>query len=155
MDEMADYSTYIVRASVKDTRAAQHGPVIYTEYALAVAETLKGDVPESTIWLSLPGGVNGGSTQRFAGVPELRPGREYLLFLRLGKSGLVQLVGMSQGLFEMEKQGATATAARPAIDGVLLDRKSGFRVQDRGMRLSVRELRSSIEKRPNAGGTGR
>jgi hypothetical protein len=155
VEEMTDYSTYIVRASVSEIRGVQRGPVIYTEYALTVRETLKGNPPEGTLWVSLPGGAANARTQRFAGVPELSQGPEYLLFLREGRNGVVQLMGMSQGLFEMEKHGASSIAARPAIDGVLLDRKSGFRVQDKGMRLSLRELRSNIDARGQRGGSNR
>lgn len=156
VDEMVSYSTHIVRASVKDSRGVQHGPVVYTEYLLEVTEVLHGNPQESSLRLSLPGGSAGGRQQRFAGVPELSPGRDYLLFLRLGKNGLLQLVGMSQGLFEVEKQAANPVAVRSAIDGILLDRKSGFRVQDHGLRLSIRELRASIAAASaRSGGDGR
>ena len=45
-----------------------------------------------------------------AGAPTLRAGREYVLFLWTSRSGLTQLMGMSQGLFSVER--TTAGDAR-------------------------------------------
>ena len=74
------------------------GPVIYTHYQLQVSERYKG-AAESTVDLAIPGGVVNGIRQVWGGAPQLDSGDEYVFFLWTGKSGLTQVMGLTQGLF--------------------------------------------------------
>jgi|GEM_PF-251552 len=159
VEEMVAYSTHIVQGVVIDQQGLARGPLVYTEYRLKVSEVLQGQQGQDELRFVVPGGQIEGREQHFAGVPELQQGKPYLLFLRQGKNGLLQLVGMSQGLFEVSvtakdgaaKDGAArnastgnALASRGPIDGIMLDRKSGFRVQDTGKTLRLHDLRQTI-----------
>ena len=55
---------------------------------------------------SRTGGVAGGIRQSVSGAPELKPGQEYVLFLWTSRSGLTQVIGLSQGLFQLSEEGS-------------------------------------------------
>ncbi len=93
-------STAILRARVSEPRVEMRGPVIYTLYSLAPVDQLKAASP-GTVTVAIPGGRIGDAEQHFSGAPRLEPSREYLFFLWTGPSGLTQLTGFSQGLFEL------------------------------------------------------
>ncbi len=59
-----------------------------------------------------------GIRQIAVGSPELATGSEYVVFLWTGKSGLTQIIGLSQGLFLAVKDAAgnIALTSRPAAD---------------------------------------
>ena len=72
------------------------GPLAFTVHSIEVVESWKGDWGRS-VEVSLPGGPN----QRFSGVPAIRPGVEYVIFLWTSPSGRTQITGLAQGLFEI------------------------------------------------------
>src|SRR5690606_4931892 len=130
LEEMIDSSTLIVRGTIGESASSHTGPVIETQYRVNVTEILKGPAGASIagndkISVSLPGGVSGGLHQTFAGVPDLKSGDEYVLFLWRAKSGRPLLVGMSQGVLRIHREGGRTTAARPPIDGTMLDQRTG------------------------------
>ncbi|MEP7352074.1 MAG: hypothetical protein ABI824_02470 [Acidobacteriota bacterium] len=98
MTQMIQQSTAIVRARVTGSYAADRNGQIYTHYQLQILETLKGT---ATSDVAVPGGVLHGTRQLVAGAPELSSGQEYVLFLWTSKSGLTQLIGLSQGSFDV------------------------------------------------------
>lgn len=104
IEEMAVEATSIVRARVAGSRVEAAGPLIYTVYALEVSESLKGRAPTASE-IALPGGRLGAGEQHYSGVPDLRRGREYVLFLWRGPSGRTQAVGLSQGVLRIEIRG--------------------------------------------------
>ena len=61
--------------------------------------------------LAVPGGTSNGTTQNFSGAPRLVNGQEYVLFLWTSKSGLTQVIGLSQGLFAV----VANSAGQPTI----------------------------------------
>jgi hypothetical protein len=78
-----------------------------------------------------------------AGAPSLREGDEYVLFLWAGASGEMQILGMSQGVFALERD---ADGQERLVQGVpaepAVDRSTGRLVTDRPIRLRLSELRS-------------
>ena len=145
MDDLIVKSTAIVRARITGTRSAAVGRDVYTYYQLQVSETLK-QGPAVPAEFAVPGGVYGNIRQIGIGSPTFTEGQEYVLFLWTGRSGMTQVIGLSQGSFNL-KQDATGTAIlnRPAIADQMLD-KSGQPVSDAGVTMKWSELRSLIRK---------
>ena len=100
LDDMIRQSTMIVRGTVQPANTMFHGSMIFTHYTVQVTETYKGTAA-SQIDIGVPGGSLNGAVQRFAGAPALSPGQDYVLFLWTSKTGLTQVIGLSQGLFSV------------------------------------------------------
>jgi hypothetical protein len=144
LDDMAAKSTAIVRGRVVATGTGTRGPLIYTQYTVQVLERLKG--PEaSQVDVVVLGGTSQGMRQAFSGAPQLGAGVDYLLFLWTGPSGLTQIIGFSQGLFQLQKDGSGEwIASRAAASEAMLDPKTGRLVNDQAIRLRLTELRSRV-----------
>jgi hypothetical protein len=145
LDETIQESTAIVRGRVLGSHAAFRGSVIYTHYRVQVLERWKGGI-QSTLEVLVPGGVSAGLRQTYTGVPELVNGKEYVLFLWTGRSGLTQIIGYTQGVFELPKaagKGETM-AHRAASTETMLDRATGRPVKDEPLRISLSALSSRI-----------
>ncbi|MDQ2899760.1 MAG: hypothetical protein M3Y07_08165 [Acidobacteriota bacterium] len=151
MDDLAGKATAIVRGRVSGAHAAFQGSTIYTHYQIDVLERWKG-VTGSTVDLMLPGGVAAGYRQTFSGVPQLVPGKEYMLFLWTGKSGNTQLMGLSQGMFEVFQDSSGQTmATRPATSEMMLD-ATGHPVQDQPVRMRLLDLAGLVLKNSTKSG---
>src|SRR5579864_9272023 len=98
LDDMIRQSTTIVRGKAQQTSTSFHGSMISTHYRIQVTEILKGTAA-SQIDIGVPGGGVGGVDQRYAGAPSLSSIQDYVLFLWTSKSGLTQVIGLSQGMF--------------------------------------------------------
>lgn len=146
LDEMAQQSTAIVRARVIGSHAGthgSHGTDIYTYFQLQVIETWKG---QAMTEVAVPGGVAGGIRQSISGAPELKPGQEYVLFLWTSRSGLTQVIGLSQGLFKVsEESSGKAVTERPAASELMLNR-SGHPVDDRAVTMPIQDLRAHVRR---------
>lgn len=144
MPDMIANSTAIVRAKVVSSYVAMSGPVVYTHYQLQVSERYKGPA-QSSVDLSIPGGVAGGIRQVWGGAPQLDTGAEYVFFLWTGKSGLTQVMGLTQGLFAVAQNGSKdPVVSRAATHELMLDRATGRAVQDRTLALQLSSLKSQI-----------
>lgn len=161
MDDMIQQSTSIVRAKVTGFHGAFRGRDIYTYYQLQVLETVKsGGAPNSTqMEIAVPGGVAAGVRQPVAGAPSLTVGAEYVLFLWTGRSGMTQVIGLSQGLFSVipdpsdRATPANSTVVRAAATETMLD-GNGNVAADQSVRLLWGDLRSRIQQRLGAGNLG-
>lgn len=152
IEDLTRESTSIVRGSVGESRTAQVGPLIYTFTTLRIAENLKGEAVRE-IEIALPGGRIGDLSQRFGGVPQLEPGKEYLFFLWRGPSGLTQVTGLSQGLIEIkDAAGSDRFAVREPSPELLIAPGSGEAVKNGGLRMPLRELIARIRGLLSAGG---
>src|SRR5271166_5321855 len=120
MDQMTQASTAIVRARVTGSSASFSGSTIYTHYQLQITETWKGS-PHSEVLL--PGGVARGLRQSFPGVPQLKTGTEYVLFLWTSPAtGITHVTGMSQGIFDVGQQSdGSILASRARIGEGMFD----------------------------------
>jgi hypothetical protein len=108
---------------------------------LNVLESLKGAAQQQ---IAVPGGAAAGHRQVVAGAPELKAGEEYVLFYWTSRSGLTQLIGLSQGLFS-ERPGVPGNPmlVRPATAETMLD-KNGKAIQDQPMSLRLSDLRTRV-----------
>jgi hypothetical protein len=144
LTDMIGKSTAIVRAQVAGSYIAKIGPVIYTHYQLQVSERYKGPV-QSSVDLAFPGGASGGVQQIYSGVPQLHSGEEYVFFLWTGKSGVTQVVGLTQGLFAISDVGARNPAlTRAASHETMIEHNSGWHVQDQTLTTNLSALKSQI-----------
>jgi hypothetical protein len=148
LDEMAQKSTAIVWARVTGSRAATRGTDIYTYFQFQVLETWKSS-GKASAEVAVPGGVVDGIRQSVSGAPELKPGQEYVLFLWTSRSGLTQLMGLSQGLFKVSEEssegGSVAVVQRPAASELMLNR-SGIPVDDHAVNMRLQDLRSRVRQ---------
>lgn len=144
LDDMINQSTAIVHVRVLGFDAGFRGPVIYTRYHVQVLERWKGN-GQATLDVAIPGGTANGYRQSFSGAPQLVEGNEYLLFLWTSKSGLTQIIGLTQGLFDLTRDAAGAvTAVRSASSNSMLDPVSGKVVTDREIRMQLPDLSMRI-----------
>jgi hypothetical protein len=144
MADLIAKSTAIVRAKVVSSYAAKTGPVIYTHYLLQVSERYKG-AAQSTMDLAVPGGVVGDVRQVWGGAPQLDPSADYVLFLWTGKSGLTQVMGLSQGLFTLAQDGSPDPAVtHRATHELMLDHATGRPVPDHDVTIAFSALKAQI-----------
>lgn len=144
IDDMIQQSTAIVRVKVTGSSAAFRGKDIYTYYQLQVIENMKAVSPQS-LAVAVPGGVAGGLRQMVAGAPMLATGQEYVIFLWTSKSGLTQVIGLSQGLFAVTQNSAgVPVIVRPASISMTLN-QSGQAVTDQPVSMSLTALRTEIQ----------
>ena len=144
LDDMIRQSTTIVRGKAQITYSAFHGSMIYTHYNVQITETLKG-AAASQIEAVVPGGVSGKFQQSYAGAPVLQNGQEYVLFLWTSKSGLTQIIGLSQGMFAVTANASgQPVVVRAAATERMLD-GSGQPVTDSDVQMLLSDLRTHIQ----------
>ncbi len=145
LTDMVQKSTVIVEGTVNPGYAAAlRGSMIYTHYQFVVSATYKG-APQPVIDVAVPGGAANGVQQSFAGAPTLTPGQNYVLFLWISKSGLTQVIGLSQGLFNVttDAQGQ-AIVSRGAASAPMLS-SSGQLVADSNLQMTLAQLTTKIQ----------
>ncbi len=101
LDEMVQKSTEIVRGRVVGSRTTMRGPVVYTLAMVEVGERWKGNGSRQ-VEVAIPGGHHGQVDQTFSGAPRFAANGDYVLFLWTGKSGMTQVIGLSQGVFQVK-----------------------------------------------------
>lgn len=144
-DEMTAKSTEIVRGKVTATGSTLRGPVVYTTYRIQVSETLKGKLAQE-VQVAVPGGRHGSLVQTLSGSPKLEEGQEYLLFLWTSSSGLTQVIGLSQGLFEVKRDAKGEMMITRAASGESLIDSQGITVNDIPVAMRYKEMTSQIER---------
>jgi len=149
IDAMIQQSTAIVHVKVTGSSAAFVGRDIYTYYTLQVIETLKSSSTQQSssqpTQVAIPGGVARGLRQMVAGAPVLTNGQEYVIFLWTSKSGLTQIIGLSQGLFVVtQDSNGNPVLARAASTGLMLN-QSGQPVTDLPVTMSLGALKTEIQ----------
>jgi hypothetical protein len=145
LEQMAQQSTMIVRGQVTACTGESRGSIIYTRCGVAVSETWKG-TPAKKVDFVVPGGTFNGLTQTFTGTPKFAPKDEFVLFLWVGRSGIPQIIGLSQGVFGVSfTPGGEATVRREATTEVMLDSK-GKQVRDEPVDLALSQLRSRVNQ---------
>jgi hypothetical protein len=145
LDDMIQQSTGIVRAKVTGSSSALRGQNIYTYYHLQILENAKGGASK-VMDVAVPGGTVDGKREIAVGAPSLTTGSEYVVFLWTGRSGLTQIIGLSQGLFLAVPDAAgKIRLARPAATDLMLD-KNGKAVEDQSLALEWSDLRARIHR---------
>ncbi len=148
-DEMTQNATAIVRARVTGTSASLTGSTIYTHYKLQVSETWKGAATGDVV---LPGGVAGGYRQTFPGVPQLKTGSEYVLFLWTSARGVTHILGMTQGMLNVTAQSDGAMQVGRPLIGEAIHDAAGRPVQDHALQMSLLDLKTRVRQIVSQGG---
>ena len=151
MAEMAQKATAIVRAKVTGSIEVLRGTDVFTVYQLDTLETVKAPNGIKPLDVAVPGGVAAGMRQVVAGAPVLHTGQEYVLFLWTSRAGLTQIMGMSQGLFTVERTPAGDVMATRAAAGEQMLDGAGRAVRDETLSMSWAELKSKVMKTLAAG----
>lgn len=146
LGEMAQKSTAIVRAKVTGSIEVLRGTDVYTVYQLETLETVKAPNGIKPTDVAVPGGVAAGLRQVVAGAPVLHAGQEYVLFLWTTRSGLTQLMGMSQGLFVVEHTPAGDLLTTRAAAGEQILDSAGRAVRDETLSMPWAELKTKVMK---------
>lgn len=148
LNDMILKSTAIVHAKVSGSYGAFRGVDVYTFYQLQVSETLKpaGAQTPTRIEVAVPGGTARGVHQSVPGAPTLTIGADYVFFLWNGPNSLTQIIGLSQGVFQMTQDGAgNALMVRAASSEATVE-KGGVPVADQGITLRWADARAQIRK---------
>lgn len=144
LDEMIEKSTEIVRGRVLSSRTAMRGPVVYSYVHVQVVECWKGPCADG-VEVAVPGGVYGQYRQTISGAPSLKQDTEYVLFLWTGSSGLTQIIGLSQGVFNLnQNEEGEMLVERAPSQGVMLDANTGNQVRDEIVKMHLGELRERV-----------
>ena len=115
--------------------------MIYTHYAIQVLERWKGNAA-ATMDVAVPGGTVQNFRQTFPGAPTLNQNSEYVFYLWTGRSGLTQIIGLSQGLLNVEVNASGQTIlARSAASEPMVD-TSGKSVTDTAYSTSLSDFRT-------------
>jgi hypothetical protein len=145
LNDMAQKSTAIVRGRVQSCAGEFRGSVIFTHCKVAVSEQWKG-ASQSTIDVATPGGTARGMAQNFSGSPKLSVGQEYVLFLWTGKSGMTQVIGLSQGIFDLKANTKGQTMAQRAATTERILDAAGNEVTDSSIEMRVRDLKDRVSQ---------
>lgn len=145
LDDMIRQSTGIVAGRVTGAAPLRRGSVLYTQYRVRVSGQYKGQFGQE-VQVCVPGGRDGALTQTFSGSPKLVEGQEYMLFLWAGRSGLNQVIGLSQGLFDVKRNPAgDSIVSRGAAEAAMVD-SSGRLVEDTPVSLRLGEMVDRIHR---------
>jgi hypothetical protein len=142
LKDMALHSTDIVRGHVQRGRAAWYGSQVFTHYLVSVSDRWKG-TGGPVLDLAVQGGVLDGLRQTCAGAPDLAEGREYVLFLWRSPSGMNLIIGLSQGLFEVNS--SSDEAVQGSNTEVMVDR-SGAGMTAAPVRMKIEEMRRYVQR---------
>ncbi|HEV2199350.1 MAG TPA: hypothetical protein VGR73_05995 [Bryobacteraceae bacterium] len=142
LPEMARKSTAIVLARVTTSTGVLRGSDVYTVYQLHPVEIWKSPASGVPTEVAVPGGIAGGFRQPVDGAPTLTPGREYVLFLWTGRNGLTQLIGLSQGLFDVQDG---RMAWRPPASERMLD-SAGRPVREEAISMQLADLKAQVAR---------
>jgi hypothetical protein len=145
VDQMTKHATLIVRGRIAGCAGESRGSIIYTRCSLVVAETWKG-AARSQVDFIVPGGRVRSISQTFTGTPRFNTNDQFVLFLWIGRSGIPQILGLTQGVFDvaLSPSGET-TVRREATAEVMLDSK-GRQVRDEPLNYSMADLRAQVNR---------
>ena len=105
--------------------------------------------------VAVPGGVANNLRQVFAGAPEFNTGDEYVFFLWTGKSGITQVIGLTQGLFAVSAGTASdPVATRVASRELMLEPGTARQVKDQTLVMKLSDLRAQIASTLGTTGQG-
>ncbi len=148
LDDMIRQSTMIVHGTVQPANILYHGSMIFSHYTIQATDIYKspaaGQSTSAPIDFGVPGGSLNGIIQRVAGAPILSAGQDYVLFLWTSKSGLTQVIGLSQGLLSViVTPGVAPMVLRPAAAQGALD-ATGQPVITNDIGMSLSALKTEI-----------
>lgn len=145
VDQMIQQSTSIVCGKVLGSTTVMRGNLVFTQYQVRITDRWKGSTgAEMSVFA--PGGRFGSITQVFPGAPTLGEGSEYVLFLWTSRTGLTQVIGLNQGLFDVRRDSkGEPLLYRRAISQSMVD-SSGKVVEDTPVSMRLRDMVNRIQR---------
>jgi len=140
LNDLVLKSTLIIMGQPQFNYSQFRGPIIYSHYKVGVSQVYKGIAPGHQIDVAVPGGMSTGMRQVFSGTPNILNGQNYVMFLWTSKTGLTQIIGLSQGLFLVGKDSqGHVVVQRPAASETMLN-AAGKPVADSGIQMRLGDL---------------
>ncbi len=146
LDQMIQESTSIVSGKVTGSTAVMRGSMVFTKYQIRVTDQWKGNSGSVTD-VFVPGGKVGSVTQTYPGSPRLGEGQDYVFFLWTSRTGLTQVIGLSQGLFTMMKDPKGELLLVRSASGETMVDSSGKVVEETPVSMRMREMVDRIQRR--------
>ncbi len=107
LEQLVDDADRVVVGTVSDEGRSEWGPDnrrIFTRYTVEVDSDVAGE-GKKTVEIVQPGGTVGKLSQKVHGYPAFQPGEYLMLFLQKRDQGF-RVVGLSQGVFALRREGA-------------------------------------------------
>lgn len=147
--EIRDRAVAVVLCEViaRSSRVDEDGRMVWTDYRLRVAESLRGELVGPEITLTFAGGVAGGLDIGIAGAPRLVAGKRYVIFIDDTDSVAVPAIGWGQGIYALESQAGSSDEILVSADGEALEIGGGGELVRRSIRPSGDERRRLVVKR--------
>lgn len=144
--EIVADSSLIVRGRVTDVRSVVvAGDGIDSFATVAVDVVLKGQAG-SFVSVRVPGGQVGRTRIVMTGAPKFRTGDQAVFFLKLFSDGSYRLVGLSMGVYRLEREPLTGrtVVAPPLVIGVTASAGPVVRGDTRRRSMAVSEFESLV-----------
>lgn len=101
-DNIIKKANFIVRGNVRSAEFFKRDGHIWTRYEFLVSEFIRGS-GASIVFFEQPGGRTGDIITNVAGVRNFAPGEHLCLFLWADPKGNFQVLGFTEGCFELEE----------------------------------------------------
>ncbi len=153
LEDLTVRSRAVVRATVRQHQSAwdEDHKRIYSYTELSVTEVISGEAPETLLVRTL-GGEVGDIGMKVSGTPRFVLDQEVVVFLRRDSMDPddFTVVGMSQGLYRIERDSAGRVMAVPGAEGLAYARKGrdGQRIVDtntEAIRIAYEALKSRVQ----------
>jgi hypothetical protein len=132
--------TVIDHASTLDRAAGS----VRTTYRVRVETTFVGETAKE-VRVRIPGGTVGTVTQETIGAPRLEDGQRVVVFLGPDDGGARDVVGMAQGVFDVQTDPVTGvTTCRNSVEGLSLVDRAGAAVEASPLRLTLTDLAARV-----------
>lgn len=112
VENLSRAADLVVHGKVESMTPALEGKQVFTYVKVGVTEVIRGASADRSVVLKLYGGRHGGRATFIVGGPSVRLGEEVVLFLKAGRRSAYGLVGLSEGKFEVVRQGRDAAVKR-------------------------------------------
>jgi hypothetical protein len=119
----------IYRVKVLSSSYQTWNASVWTSHRVQILENIKGDAASGEVVdLHLPGGVDGERTVKISGLPQILPGKEYVVFLRdrVGQSSLNRFADWSAYLVSRNSEEDRFVIAVGANEGRLSNQQQSF-----------------------------
>lgn len=121
LSQLVSTSDNIVQGRVESVEARFENKAAFTYVSVIVDDPLKGE-PRRAVLVRQLGGKIGALNVSAAGMPRFKPGDSVILFLRNRRDGTFDVVGLSQGKYDIVNDSAIANVSGISV----LDPKTGI-----------------------------
>jgi hypothetical protein len=143
LHELVSLSDAIVQGRIESVEARWEDRLIYTYASVTIDDPLKGERRRALL-IRQPGGRIGSLNVSVSGVPQFRTGDEVIVFLRNRQDGTFEIVGLSQGKYDIVNNFAVSnTSGLTLVDsktGTISERAIEAKTPLESFKSKIREL---------------